>query len=132
MMEEVLKFLKENPVFYMATVEKDQPRVRPFGAVTSFEGRLYICTNNRKDVFAQITENPKVEICGVDQKNGWLRVEARAVIDDRKAAKAAMLNDNPGLRGMYQEDDDIFEVLYLADATATFSSFTDAPRTIRF
>lgn len=131
-MEEIYQFFKENPVFYLATVEGDQPRVRPFGAVAAIKNRLYICTNNKKKVFKQMKTNEKVEICGMDQKGNWLRVEAKAIADNSIEAKTAMLDENPGLKNMYQPEDDIFEVLYLKDATATFSSFGSQPRTVNF
>ena len=130
-MEEVLKFLKESGTFYLATVEGDQPRVRPFGAVCGFEGKIYLVTNNQKKCYAQMMENPKVEISGMVGGN-WIRVEAKAIRDDRREARAAMLEDNPGLRRMYNEDDGLVEVLYLKDVTATISSFTDAPVVYQF
>ncbi len=132
MMEEVFQFFKENPVFYLATAEGDQPRVRPFGAVAVFEEKLYICTNNQKKVFKQIEANTKVEICGMDKNSSWLRVEAEAIPDERKEAKTAMLQENPGLRNMYKEDDTIFEVLYLKDATASFYSFGKDPKVVKW
>ena len=130
-MTEVLKFLKEN-TFYVATVEGDQPRVRPFGAVCEFERKLYIVTNNQKKVFAQLKANPKTEICAMDKDGNWLRVEATTVLDERKEARDAMLAANPSLSRMYSADDGLMEVLYLKDVTATFSSFTSEPRTVRF
>ena len=130
-MEEVLKFLKESGTFYLATAEGDQPRVRPFGAVCSFEGKIYIVTNNQKKVYDQMMKNPKVEISGM-VGGKWIRIEALAVRDDRREARAAMLEDNPGLGRMYSVDDGIVEVLYLKDATATISSFTEAPVVIKF
>ena len=131
-MEEVLKFLRENPIFYIATVEGDQPRVRPFGAVAEFEGKLYICTNNTKNVFKQIEKNSKVEICAMGKNGRWLRIEAKCFADERKEAKEKMLSDNPGLKNMYSVDDGIFEVLYLKDATATFASMKGEPNTVKF
>lgn len=131
-MERVLTFFKENPVFFLATAEGDQPRVRPFGAVASFEGKLYICTNNTKPVFKQMQANPRVEICGATADGSWLRVTATAVRDERREAKAQMLAENPSLKNMYNLDDGIFEVLYLGDATAVFSSFSAAPETVTF
>lgn len=130
-MEEVLKFLKESGTFYLATAEGDQPRVRPFGAVCGFEGKIYIVTNNQKKVYDQMMKNPKVEISGM-VGGKWIRIEALAVRDDRREARAAMLEDNPGLGRMYSVDDGIVEVLYLKDATATISSFTEAPVVIKF
>lgn len=131
-MEEVLKFLKDNVVFYLATEEEDQPRVRPFGAVAEFEGKLYICTNNTKKVFKQIQKNPKVEICGMGKGGSWLRIEANCFADERKEAKEKMLSDNPGLKNMYSVDDGKFEVLYLKDATATFASMKGEPKVVKF
>lgn len=130
-MEEVLKFLKDAGTFYLATVEGDQPRVRPFGAVCAFEGKLYIVTNNQKKCYAQMMANPKVEISGMAGPK-WIRIEAKAIRDDRREARAAMLEANPSLGRMYSVDDGIVEVLYLADATATISSFTEAPVEIKF
>ena len=126
-MEEVYKFLKEAETYYLATVDGDQPRVRPFGTADIFEGKLYIQTGKSKDVSKQIQANPKVEICAF--KNGeWLRVAG----DDRVEAKAHMLDAHPQLKAMYSAEDDNTEVLYFKDATATFSSFTAAPRTVKF
>jgi uncharacterized pyridoxamine 5'-phosphate oxidase family protein len=131
-MKEVLNYLKENPVFYLATVEADQARVRPFGAVAEFEGKLYICTNNTKKVFQQIMNNPKIEICGTDNKGGCLRIEGKAIRDDRDEARNAMLNQNPGLKNLYHIGDGIFEVLYLTNATAAFSSMTGESKIVTF
>ena len=118
-MEEVCKFLKECGTYYLATVEGDQPRVRPFGTAHIFEDRLYIQTGKKKDVAHQIAKNPKVEICGF--KNGtWLRVAATLVEDDRSEARASMLDAYPELKKMYAPDDGNTVVYYLKDAKATF------------
>lgn len=130
-MQEVYEFLKKAGTYYLATVDGDQPRVRPFGTVNIFDGKLYIQTGKVKEVSKQIAANPKVEICAFD-KGVWLRVAATLVRDDRVEAKKDMLDHNPSLRSMYSETDDNTEVLYLKDATATFSSFTAAPRTVTF
>lgn len=130
-MERTAKFLKEAETYYLATVEGDQPRVRPFGTVNVFEGKLYIQTGKSKPVSKQLAVNPKAEICAF--KNGeWLRVAATLVEDDRREARKAMLDAYPSLRGMYSEDDGNTQVLYLKDATATFSSFTRAPEVETF
>jgi uncharacterized pyridoxamine 5'-phosphate oxidase family protein len=130
-MEEVYKFLKEAETYYLATVEGDQPRVRPFGTVDLFEGKLYIQTGKAKNVSKQIQANPKVELCAF--KNGeWVRVAGTLVRDDRREAKVHMLEAYPSLQGMYSPDDDNTEVLYFKDATATFASFTAAPKTVTF
>ncbi|HWT75719.1 MAG TPA: pyridoxamine 5'-phosphate oxidase family protein [Mobilitalea sp.] len=131
-MNEVLNYLIENPVFFIATNDGDQPHVRPFGAVSEFEGKLYICTNNKKEVFAQIKNNPKVEISVMGKNGDWLRVVAKAIPDDRDSAREAMLAANPGLNSLYKIGDGIFEVLYLEDATATFAAFGSTPKVITF
>lgn len=129
--ERVCAFLKECGVYYLATTEGEQPRVRPFGTANLFEGKLYIQTGKSKDVSRQIAMNPKVELCAF--KDGvWLRVAATLVNDDRIEAKKDMLNHYPSLQQMYSAEDDNTQVLYLKDAAATFSSFTSAPETLRF
>ena len=130
-MKEALEFLKKAGTFYLATVEGDQPHVRPFGAVCEFEGKLYIVTNNTKDVYKQMAANPKIEISGM-AGGKWIRLKAEAVRDDRFEARKAMLDENPSLRKMYSEDDGKVEVLYLQNATATICSFSDAPVTYTF
>lgn len=130
-MERVEKFLKEANTYYLATVEGDQPRVRPFGTIHNFEGKLYIQTGKSKDVSKQIHANPKVEICAFN--NGqWLRVACTLVEDDRIEARQSMLDAYPSLQNMYKADDGNTEVFYLKDATATFSSFTSAPEIVTF
>lgn len=131
-LEEVYDFLKNCGIFYLATVDGDQPRVRPFGAVNIFENKLYIHTGKKKDVSKQMQANPKIEICGF--KNGsWIRVTAKAIRDDRVEAKQDMLDHSPeSIRKQYSATDDNTEVLYLKDATATISSMTQEPRTIKF
>lgn len=134
-MEEVLQFLKENPVFFIATNDNGQPRVRPFGAVIAFEGKLYICTNNQKKVFAQIKSNPQVEICGFNgAKAEWLRIEATAAEADRRELRAQMLEENPVLKDVYTPDDGLFVVIGLSNCTATFCSMAslDPIKTVSF
>ncbi|MBR3393836.1 MAG: pyridoxamine 5'-phosphate oxidase family protein [Firmicutes bacterium] len=130
-MERVCQFLQEAKTYYLATVEGDQPCVRPFGTALIFEGKLYIQTGRVKAVSKQIAANPKVEICAFTGGT-WLRVAGELVDDDRYEAKAAMLDANPGLKGMYSADDDNTQVLYFKNATATFASFGGAPETVTF
>jgi uncharacterized pyridoxamine 5'-phosphate oxidase family protein len=130
-MQEVYDFLKACGTYYLATVEGDQPRVRPFGTVDLFEEKLYIQTGKSKDVSKQLQANPKAEICAF--KDGvWLRVSGELIRDDRVEAKKHMLDSYPELQAMYSAEDDNTEVLYFKDATAVFSSFTEAPRTVNF
>ena len=130
-MNEVYEFLKKCGTYYLATVEGDQPRVRPFGTVDLFEGKLYIQTGKVKSVSKQLQANPKAEICAFADGT-WLRVAGTLVRDDRIEAKKHMLEQYPSLQAMYSAEDDNTEVLYLQDAVATFSSFTAAPRTVTF
>ncbi len=130
-MERVAKFLKDAGTYYLATVEGDQPRVRPFGTAHIFEGRLYLQTGKSKDVSRQIHANPKVEVCACIGGD-WLRVAATLVEDDRREARQSMLDAYPSLQGMYSADDGNSEVFYFKDATATFSSFTKAPEVVKF
>lgn len=130
-MEKVVQFLKDAETYYLATVEGDQPRVRPFGTVHIFEGKLYIQTGRVKDVSRQIMANGKVEICAM--KDGeWIRVAGTLVEDDRTEARQSMLDAYPGLQNMYAADDGNTQVFYLENATATISSFTHEPEVIRF
>ena len=130
-MKEVYNFLKKCGTYYLATVEGDKPRVRPFGTVDIFEGKLYIQTGRIKSVSKQIHLNPNVEICAFSEGN-WLRVSGELVSDDRREAKKHMLDAYPELRSMYDEDDGNTEVFRFENATATFSSFTAPPRTVKF
>ena len=130
-MQRVEKFLKDAETFYLATVEGDQPRVRPFGAVNSFEDKLYLISGKVKDVSKQLHANPKAEICAF--LNGeWLRVAGTLVEDDRVEARQSMLDAYPDLQNMYKADDGNMEVFYIKDATATFSSFTKEPEVVKF
>ena len=130
-MKRVYNFLKKAEVYYLATVEGDQPRVRPFGTVNEFEGKLYIQTGKVKPTSHQLAVNPKAEICAF--KDGtWIRVACELVEDDRIDAKKSMLDAYPNLRGMYSEDDGNTQVLYMKNAVATISSFGSAPVVIEF
>ena len=130
-MLEVQEFLKNCGVYYLATIDNDQPRVRPFVTAEIFEDHLYIETGKKKDVFKQIEKNPKVEICGF--KDGkWIRVSGKLVLDDRVEAKKDMLDKNPDLRNMYDEHDDNTAVLYFESGKAIISSFTEESKEIIF
>lgn len=128
-MEEVKQFLKDAGTYYLATVDEDQPRVRPFGTIEIFEGHLYIQTGKSKDVYKQIEKNNKVELCAF--KDGkWIRLSGKLVTDDRIEAKKHMLDNYPELRRMYDENDDNTCVLYFESGKAVISSFTEAPKVI--
>ena len=129
--EKVYQFLEEAHTYYLATLEGDQPRCRPFGTALLYDGKIYIQTGKVKAVSKQIAANPKVEICAFN--NGkWLRVACELVNDDSREVKVAMLEKLPMLKKMYSADDDNTQVLYFKNAVATFSSFTEAPEVITF
>jgi uncharacterized pyridoxamine 5'-phosphate oxidase family protein len=130
-MEEVYEFLKKCQVFFLATEEGDQPRVRPFGAVNIYNGKLYLLTGKAKRVSKQIAANPRVELCAYDGET-WLRVSATLVEDNSIEAQESMLNAYPSLRQQYRAGDGNTQTLYLKDAVAVFYSMTGEPRTITF
>lgn len=132
-MNEAYEFLKKCGVFYLATTEGDRPRVRPFGALDVFEGKLYFQTGKIKPVAHQLKANPKVELCAFDGGSGaWIRIAAEAVLDERIEAQEHMLETNPGLKGRYKAGDGNTEVYYLRNARAEISSFRDGNRVIEF
>jgi len=130
-MKEVYEFLNECGAYYIATVDGDQPRVRPFGTVLIFEDKLYIQTGKAKNVSKQMMKNPKIEICAFKGEK-WIRVEAVVVEDNRIEPKQKMLEAYPQLKSMYSADDENTQVLYLKDATATFESFGGEPKVVKF
>ncbi|NLX90577.1 MAG: pyridoxamine 5-phosphate oxidase [Firmicutes bacterium] len=130
-MNEVLKFLTDNPVFYFATVDKDKPKVRPFAFVMIYEGKLWFCTNNQKDVYKQLQANPYFEICTTAPDKKWIRLKGKAVFNSTPAVKAKALEVAPELKNMYSVDDSIFEVFYVAEGEATFYSLTGEIKTIK-
>ncbi|MBR5111556.1 MAG: pyridoxamine 5'-phosphate oxidase family protein [Clostridia bacterium] len=130
-MEKVCQFLDDAGTYYLATVEGDQPRVRPFGTALVYGGRLYIQTGKVKPVSKQLAANPKAEICAF--KDGrWIRITGELINDDSRSVKVAMLEKMPALKAMYSPDDDNTQVLYFKNATATIASFSGAPETFTF
>lgn len=130
-MKRVYDFLKNAEVYYLATVENDQPRVRPFGTVNEFEGKLYIQTGKIKPVSRQIAANHKAEICAF-KDGAWIRIACELIEDDRVEAKKSMLDSYPNLRGMYNENDGNTQVFYMNNAVATFSAFGKDSETVEF
>ena len=130
-MHEVYEFLKAAGVYYLATMDGDQPRVRPFGTIDLYDGRLYIQTGKSKDVANQLKENPKIEISAmVDGR--WIRLEAEAILDDNIEAQQHMLDNYPSLKAMYTPGDGNTEVYYLRNASAAICSFTAEPEVYQF
>ena len=130
-MKRVYDFLKKAEVYYLATVEEDQPRVRPFGTINEFEGRLYIQTGKVKPTSRQLSMNQKAELCAF-LGGEWIRIACELVEDDRYEAKKSMLDAYPNLRGMYDENDGNTQVFYMKNATATFCAFGKATETVKF
>ncbi len=130
-MQSVSAFLKKCGVYFIATNEGDQPRVRPFGVAEIIDGKMYFLTGKSKNVSKQMLKNPKIEISAASGIE-WIRIEALAVEDDRVEVRQQVLDAVPSLKGMYQADDGNCQVFYLKDATATFYSYTTAPTTVKF
>lgn len=126
-MNKIVEELKKTGVFYVATIDGDQARVRPFSSCTEFEGSLYICTNNQKNVYKQLIDNPKIEICGMGKDGTWLRISGNAVRDDRDEARKAMLEDPTGPSKLYTLGDGIFEVFKIENPVCTKYSMTAEP-----
>lgn len=131
MLNEIYEFLKACETYYLATMEGDQPRIRPFGTIDLFEGRLYIQTGKVKAVSRQMKENPKIEICGMTGGK-WIRVAAEAVLDERVEAQKHMMDGYPALQKLYQPGDGNTEVFYLKNGSAQICSFGEEPKVIEF
>lgn len=131
-MKEVYEFLKASGVYYLATMDGDQPRVRPFGTIDIFEDKLYIQTGKVKKVADQLKANPKVEISSMTPDGKWIRIAAEAILDENIAAQEHMLENYPDLKAMYQPGDGNTEVYYLQNAVVQICSFTEPPKEIRF
>lgn len=130
-MNEVLQFLNDNPVFYLATVDGDTPKVRPFGFAMEYDGKLCFATSNQKDVYKQLKANPKMEICTASKTGEWLRLKGKAVFVTTVESKLAALNAMPSLGKMYSADDSVFEVFCLEDGEATLCSMAGGSKTIK-
>lgn len=131
-MNEALRFLTDNQTFYLATVDGDVPKVRPFGFIMEFENKAYLCTNNQKDVFKQLKANPKFEICTADQQGRWIRLKGKAVFDNNMAAKEKAFTLVPLLKDLYQTAaNPVLEVFYVEGGEATISSMSGESTTYK-
>ena len=130
-MQEVYEFLKAAGTYYLATMDGEQPRVRPFGTIDLFDGRLYIQTGKRKDVASQLKANPRIEISAM-LEGRWIRLSAEAILDENIEAQVHMLDNYPSLKAMYAPGDGNTEVYYLRNATAVICSFTSEPEVYHF
>ncbi len=132
-MQEVLKFLTDNAPFYIATVAEDKPKVRPFGFVMEHEGKLWFCTNNKKDVYKQLVANPYFEISATSPEKRWIRLKGKAVFATTPVVKAKALEINPRLKNMYSVEDQLFELFYIEGGEATFATMMDGEtKTVKF
>ena len=131
-MKEIYDFLKACPCYFIATMDGNQPRVRPFGTILLFEDKLYIQSGHKKDFAKQLSANPKMELSAFDGKGNWIRLSATMVEDNRVETKKAMLDDYPSLRAMYDENDDNTAVWYMTNAKGSICSFTAAPKEFSF
>jgi uncharacterized pyridoxamine 5'-phosphate oxidase family protein len=129
--EEILKFLQDNKVFYLATVDGDQARVRPMGFVMIYDGKLTFSTNNKKPMFKQMKANPKIEICSCGEDRSWLRISGPVAFHTGRDAKVKALEVNPNLKNRYSPDDDIFELFYFENALAVFSDMKGGRREVK-
>ena len=130
-MNKIVEELLKVKVFYIATIDGDQPRVRPFGSIIEFEGEAYICSGNFKDFYKQIKANPKVELCGMYQDFDWLRVTATLEEDDRVEVQQAILDDPTGPKGLYEAGDGKFVTFKLTNVKANKFGFTHEPIVIK-
>ena len=122
-MNRIVEELKKVKVFYIATIEGGEPRVRPFGSVAEFEGEAYLCSGNFKDFYNQIKRNPHVELCGMYDDTSWLRVKATLVEDDRIEVQETMLDDPTGPKGLYEAGYVKFVTFKLVNVKAAKYSF---------
>ena len=128
--ERIVRILRQAKTFFFATVDGDQPRVRPYNAVVEFEDKVYFYTNNHKSAFKQMMTTPKIELCAQISDERWIRISGKVVFDYRPEAKKAMIDANPELKKMYSEDDKIFEVFYLSNMAAQIHSLHESPEII--
>ncbi len=131
-LQEIKDYLAECRVFYLATVDGDQPRVRPFGVSEIYNGRLYLMSGKSKEVFKQLVANPKFELSAT-KANGaeWIRVSGRLVNDDDVVMKQYLLDQNPELKQLYKADDNM-AAMYITDGEARFFSFNEPERRVKF
>ena len=128
--ERIVRILRQAKTFFFATVDGDQPRVRPYNAVVEFDDKVYFYTNNHKSAFKQMMDSPKIELCALISEERWIRVSGKIVFDYRPEVKKAMLDANQELKKMYSEDDKIFEVFYLSNMSAAIHSLHERPEVI--
>ena len=130
-MNKIVEELKKVKIFYIATIEGDKPKVRPFSSIAEFEDHAYLCTGNQKDIYRQINENPNVELCGMYDGGTWLRVSATLEEDNRLEAQQAVLDDPTGPSQLYKAGDGRFATFKLTNIKAFKFNFYAAPEEIK-
>ncbi|MCR4675903.1 MAG: pyridoxamine 5'-phosphate oxidase family protein [Sphaerochaetaceae bacterium] len=126
-MNRIVEELKKAKVFYIATTDEEgKPQVRPFGSVTEIDGEVFICSNNRKEFYRQVMNNPEIAICGM-YEDRWVRVWGKAVRVDDDKARSAMLKDPTGPSSLYRVGDGLFEVFRIENPKGMLFSFTSEP-----
>lgn len=122
-MEEIVEFFRKSGMFFIATVEEEQPRVRPFGGLMKYSNKLYFNTNSTKKVYNQMMNNPKVELCAFN-KGTWVRLEGEVVRETTEELKEIMFKEQPGVRKMYEGKEDLFEVFSIKNMVARKTSYS--------
>ncbi len=130
-MNEILQFLTDNHIFYLATIDGSTPKVRPFGFVMAYKGKLCFCTNNFKDVYRQLKVNPEFEISSTSETMEWIRLKGEATFITNLDSKQAVLDAEPSLKKIYSIDDPTFEVFCADKVEATFYNMKGETRTVK-
>lgn len=128
-MKEIIRFLSENPVQFLATVGLDgKPKVRPFQFMLEQNNKLWFCTGNQKEVYAELMKQPYIELSVSNKKDAWLRLSAKVVFEDNRLVKDLIIEHSPLVKSIYKSGDNpIFEVFYLVDGQACISDFSGQP-----
>lgn len=128
--KKVYEFLEDAKTFYLATMEGNQPRVRPYGAMLFFEGKNYIMAFGQTNATRQIAANQKAEICAF--KGRTLRIECKLVEDNRPEVGKALVDKMPVLKPVLGENGENGVMYYLKDATANFFKIMKLDETVKF
>ena len=127
-MNEVVKFLQDNPVQYLATVGRDgKAKCRPFMFMAEKDGKLWFCTNNTKEVYKDMQANPFVQVSVSSPSFAWIRLDGKAVFADDRGVKELCI-ENPIVKSQYgTADNPILTVFCLENAHAVIADFSGRP-----
>ena len=128
-MNEIISFLRENPVQYFSTIGLDgKPKVRPFQFMLENEEKLYFCTSSQKDIYSQLKECPYVEISASSPTFEWIRLSGKVEFSNDMAIKKAIIESSNLVKSVYETaDNPVFEIFYLEDAKAVIADFSSNP-----